>query len=414
MRQLRKKIYGCAPAHTVYLGPGRKEFHPKKPRPGLEHYILEAGRASVGKVSNPSAIDQGVIGNFMASRFNKQGHLAALMPEVYDGLLHKPCTRVEGACGSGGMAVAAAANALLSDMADAVLVIGVELQNSVKAIYGADILAGAGHYSRERKNGHTFFFPSLFSDRAGAYYARHGKEESRQGMAEWYSLAIENARRNPNAQEHHNADPDLRTTGMTPCNPKAFLEHINFYDCSKVTDGASALILASEEGLQNLGVPLGEAAQIVGIGQCEGNLARDPEDLARLDTTAAVAAAALEMAGAKADQLGLLEVHDCFSITGLLALEAVGLAEPGKAAAYVRDGKTRVDGECPTNMTGGLIGFGHPTGATGVRQVADMVQQFTGQAGDCQVNFSDSKPYAMSINMGGNDKTLVSFVMSAS
>ena len=289
-----------------------------------------------------------------------------------------------------------------------------ELQNSVKAIYGADILAGAGHYSRERKNGHAFFFPSLFSDRAGAYYARHGKEESRQGMAEWYSLAIENARRNPNAQEHHNADPDLRATGMTPPNPKAFLEHINFYDCSKVTDGASALILASEEGLKKLGVPLDEAAQIVGIGQCEGNLARDPEDLARLDTTAAVAAAALEMAGAKADQLGLLEVHDCFSITGLLALEAVGLAEPGKAAAYVRDGKTRVDGECPTNMTGGLIGFGHPTGATGVRQVGDMVQQFTGQAGDCQVNFSDSKPYAMSINMGGNDKTLVSFVMSAS
>ena len=120
------------------------------------------------------------------------------------------------------------------------------------------------------------------------------------------------------------------------------------------------------------------------------------------------------MAGARSSQLGLLEVHDCFTISGMLSLEAVGLAEPGKAAAYLLEGKTRADGECPTNMTGGLCGFGHPTGATGVRQVGDMTLQLTQQAGDCQVRFSDRKPYAMSINMGGNDKTVVSFVMGAS
>jgi acetyl-CoA C-acetyltransferase/acetyl-CoA acyltransferase len=233
-------------------------------------------------------------------------------------------------------------------------------------------------------------------------------------MAEWYALAVENARRNPNAQEHHNADSDPRATGMTEPNPKAFLEHINVFDCSKVTDGASALILASEEGLNNLGVPKEKAALIKGMGHCEGNLAQDPPDLCRLDTTAAAAQAALETAGARPEELGLLEVHDCFTITGLLSLEAVGLAEPGKAASYLLDGKTRLDGECPTNATGGLCGFGHPTGATGVRQVADMVLQLTNQAGDCQVKFTDNKPYALSINMGGNDKTLVSFVMSAS
>ena len=232
-------------------------------------------------------------------------------------------------------------------------------------------------------------------------------------MAEWYALAIESARRNPNAQEHHNADPDPRATGMTPPNPKSFLEHINVFDCSKVTDGASAVILATEEGLKKLGVPMDQAAEMVGFAHCEGNLAKDPEDLTRLATTEAVTAEALAMAGAKPSELGLLEVHDCFTITGLLALEAVGLAAPGKAAAYLLDGKTALGGECPTNPTGGLVGFGHPTGATGVRQVADMVQQLTGQAGDCQVKFSDAKPYAMSINMGGNDKTVVSFVMRA-
>jgi len=413
MRKLRKKIYGCAPAHTIYLGPGRKEFNPKKPRPGIEHYIFEAGRASLAQVADPTAVDQGVIGNFMASRFNRQGHLAAFLPAVHETLLHKPCTRVEGACGSGGLAVTTAANALLSDMADAVLVIGVEVQNTVKAIYGADILAGAGHYSRERKNGHAFFFPDLFSRRAGAYYERHGHDDARRAMAEWYALAVENARRNPNAQEHHNADPDPRATGMTPPNPKSFLEHLNVFDCSKVTDGASALILASEEGLKKLGVPKDQAALVAGIGQAEGDLTRDPDDLCRLDTTAAAACAALGSAGTNSKELGLLEVHDCFSITGLLSLEAVGLAEPGRAPAWLLDGNSRAEGTCPTNITGGLCGFGHPTGATGVRQVADMTLQLTGRAGDCQVRFTDRKPYAMSINMGGNDKTVVSVVMAA-
>ncbi len=413
MRKLRKKIYGCAPGHTIYLGPGRREFHPKKPRPGIEHYIFEAGRESLAQIPNPEAIDQGFVGNFMASRFVKQGHLNALLPAVHESLLHKPCTRVEGACGSGGLAVSTAATAILSDLADAVLVIGVEVQNSVKAMYGADILAGAGHYSRERKNGHVFFFPNLFSERAGAYYERFGKEQTRRGMAEWYALAVENARNNPKAQEHHNTNPDLRATGMTPPNSEAFLEHLNVYDCSKVTDGASALVLASEEGLKKLGVPKDKAALMVGIGHCEGDLTKDPEDLCRQDTTAAAAAAALEMAGAKPTELGLLEAHDCFTISGMLTLEAVGVVQPGKSAAYLLDGKTRADGECPTNMTGGLCGFGHPTGATGVRQVADLIMQLTGQAGDCQVNFTDKKPYAMSVNMGGNDKTVVSFVMRA-
>ena len=336
-----------------------------------------------------------------------------MLPAVHETLLHKPCTRTEGACGSGGLAVSAAANALLADMADAVLVVGVEVQNTVKAMYGADILAGAGHYSRERKDGHVFFFPNLFSDRAGAYYEKWGQEETRRGMAEWYALAIENARRNPKAQEHHNADPDPRATGMMPPNPRAFLEHINVFDCSKVTDGASALILASEEGLERLGVPREEAALMVGIGHCEGDLTQDPPDLCELTTSRAAAHAAMESAGIDASELGLLEVHDCFSISGLLSLEAVGLAEPGKSAQYMLDGKTHAKGECPTNPTGGLCGFGHPTGATGVRQVADMTLQLTGQAGDCQVNWTDAKPYAQSINMGGNDKTVVSFVMRA-
>ncbi len=411
MTKLRKPLFACAPFHTTYLGPGRKEFHPKKPRPGIEHYIFEAGKGCLTQVASPGALDEAVIGNFMASRFVRQGHLAAFLPAVHESLLHKPCTRVEGACGSGGMAVSAAVKSVLSDQADTVLVIGVEVQNTVKAVYGADILAGAGHYSRERKEGHAYFFPNLFSDRAGACYERYGRDTFRKGMAEWYALAVENARRNPNAQEHHNSDADLRATGLTEPNPKAFLENISVFDCSKVTDGASALIVASEEGLGKLGVERAAAVEFAAIAHVEGDITKDPADLCRLDTTAAAAARALEGAGATPAELGLLEVHDCFTVSGLLSLEAVGLAEPGKAPEYVLDGKTRAGGECPVNMTGGLVGFGHPTGATGVRQAADLVLQLTEKAGDCQVGFTDEKPCAMFINMGGNDKTLISAVM---
>ncbi len=411
MKSLRKKVYACAPFHTLFLGPGRKEFHPKKPRPGIEHYIDEAGKGCLAQVKNPGALDEAVIGNFMASRFNRQGHLAAFMPSVHETLMYKPCSRVECACASGGVAVATGVKSVLAETADAVLVMGVEVQNTVKAIYGADILAGAGHYSRQRKTGHAYFFPNLFSDRAGACYAAGDRDTIRRGMAEWYALAVENARRNPNAQEFHNGDPDLRSTGLMEPNPKAFLEHINVFDCSKVTDGASAVIIASEEGLAKLGVDKEKAAEFVGLAHAENDITKDPDDPCRLDTTAAAAGRALEMAGAAPGELGLLEVHDCFTISGMLSLEAVGLADRGKAAGYLLDGKTSSDGECPVNMTGGLVGFGHPTGATGVRQVADLVQQLTGEAGDCQVRFSSDKPYGMFINMGGNDKTVVSAVL---
>lgn len=411
MKKLRKPVFACAPAHTLYLGPGRKEFHPKKPRPGIEHYIFEAGKDCLAQVANPDALDEAVIGNFMAARFNKQGHLGAFLPAVHESLLHKPCSRVEGACGSGGMAVATAVKSVLADQADAVLVVGVEVQNTVKAIYGADILAGAGHFSRERKSGHAFFFPNLFSDRAGACYERFGRDTFRKGMAEWYALAVENARRNPNAQEHHNTDSDLRATGLTEPNPRAFLEHINVFDCSKVTDGASAFIVASEEGLQKLGVGKDRAAEFASVAHAEGDITKDPSDLCRLDTTAAVAAKAFELAGIGPSDLGLLEVHDCFTVSGLLSLEAVGFADAGQASRFVLDGQTRADGACPVNMTGGLVGFGHPTGATGVRQAADLVLQLTRRAGDCQVDLEDAKTHAMFINMGGNDKTLVSAVM---
>jgi len=411
MKALRKPVYFTAGYNTVSFGSGRKEFHPKKPRPGIEHYITEAGKGVIQQINDAKHVDEGVIGNFMAARFNRQGNLASLMVNVDPSFEYKPMVRVEGACGSGGLCLSTASKTVLSDMADVVLGIGVEVQNTVKAIYGADILAGAGHYAGERKDGHAYFFPAKFSDRAGACYEKFGHQKVREAMARWYEQAILNARKNPKAQEYHNRIDDLFAAGMTPPYPKAFCEHINVYDCSKVSDGASALIIASEEGLNKIGVAKDKAVELVGLGVAVADLTKPPEDQTRMTTVASAVKKAYEVAGVGPKDIGVLEVHDCFTIGGILEMEASGFAEYGAGFDFVSSGQTRPDGTIPTNATGGLIGFGHYTGGTGVRQAVDLIHQLTGQAGDCQVNLPSEKPYGLMISMGGNDRTVVSCIL---
>jgi acetyl-CoA acetyltransferase len=406
MKKLRKPVYLTAGSNTVSFGSGRKEFNPKAERPGLEYYIAEAGKGVLAQINDPNNIDEGVISNFMAARFCKQGNLPGLIPIIHPSLEYKPCTRVEGACGSGGLALYTSMKSVLSDVSDVVLAIGVEVQNTVKAVYGADILAGAGHYITERKEGHAYFFPAKFSDRAGEYFKKYGQEKTRKAMAKWFELAVLNARKNPKAQEYHNSIEDLFGAGMTPPNPKGFCEYINVYDCSKVSDGASALLFASEEGLKKLGIDKKDAIEVVGFGQSQADLTKKPDDMTKLATTRKSVEKAYASSGLGPKDIGILEVHDCFTIGGLMHLEATGIVGPGEAPDFVCEGKTKIDGEIPTNATGGLVGFGHYVGGTGVRQAVDLIHQLTGKAGDCQVRVNPNKPFGLMISMGGNDRTV--------
>jgi acetyl-CoA acetyltransferase len=407
--KLRKKVYMAAGYNTISLGTGRKEFNPKKERPGLDEYIKEAGQGVLKQVGGAKNIDEAVIGNFMAARFNKQGHLAAFIPMIDPGLKFVPSTRVEGACGSGALALATGIKSVLAETSDCVLAMGVEVQNTLKAIYGADVLAGAGHFS-ERKDGHAYFFPGKFSDRAGAYYEKFGKDYARNAMAVWFKNAIENARLCPTAQEYHNAAPDLMKLGLMEPNPRGFVDNLNVFDCSKVSDGASAIAILSEEGLAKAGIDKKDAVEVTGLGMAEYNIAESPTDLTVMETTAVAVKKALESAGITKEQIGTVETHDCFTIAGILAVEAIGLAPHGKGAEYVAAGKTARNGEVPFNTTGGLVGWGHPTGATGVHQAVTIWEQLTGKTGDAQIEIKAEKPYGLTINMGGDDKTVVAIV----
>ncbi|MFC2135993.1 3-ketoacyl-CoA thiolase [Bacteroidota bacterium] len=297
----------------------------------------------------------------------------------------------------------------MAETADVVLTIGVEVQNTVKAIYGADILAGAGWF-QERKEGHAYYFPGKFSDRAGAYFEKFGREKTKKAFAKWFSNAIENARLCPTAQEFHNKVEDLATLGMTEPNPKAFVDHLSVFDCSKVSDGASCITIVSEEGLKKIGIDKKDAVEVVGWGQAVGDLTKQPDDLTILDTTKIAVKQALDSAGITIDDLATVELHDCFTAAAVLAVEAIGFAKHGEGAEFILAGNTARDGKIPMNTTGGLIGWGHPTGATGVHQAVTIWEQLTGKAGDAQIKISDDKPYGLSINMGGDDKTLVAIV----
>lgn len=406
MKSFRKRVFAAAGFTTVFMGSGRKEFNPSKPLRPFEEYLKETAEGTCAQLGQ-NAIEEGIIGSFMSSRFIKQANLPGFLPYMVPQLQGRACTAVEGACGTGGRAIAMGLRSVLSDISDTVFVTGFEMQNAVKAVYGADILAGAAYYAGERKNGEAFFFPGIFAERAGAYYQAYGYDEARRGMAKWYEQSILNARKNPKAQEYQNTTADLFGLAMAKPDPAKFVPNLNQCDCSKVTDGATSLIIASEEGLKACGVPLVESVEIIGLGEAEADITRKPGDLTLLSTTVQAVVKALTQARITKEELALLELHDCFSITALLALEAIGFAERGKAPAFILEGKTAPGGMIPTNLSGGLSGFGHPTGASGVRQLVDLLLQSTGKAAN---KIAMKTPFGMMISMGGNDKTVTCII----
>ncbi|MBE0661332.1 MAG: 3-ketoacyl-CoA thiolase [Bacteroidales bacterium] len=409
MKKLRKRVFLTAGYNTVSMGTGRKEFNPKKKMPGLEHYMKEAGQASIAAVGGAQNIDECVVGNFMSARFNKQAHLGAFMPMIDEGLRYKPAVSVEGACASGGLALLTGIRSVLAETADMALVIGVEVQNTLKAIYGADVLAGAGWFPK-RKEGHAYFFPGQFSNRAGAYFEKYGRDYTRKGFARWYRNAIENARLCSTAQEYENKVEDLEKLALSEPMPAVFTDYLNVFDCSKVSDGASSIIVASEEGLEKAGIPLSEAIEIIGWGQAEDDLTKEPDDPTRLSTMAESVKQALASANITINELATIELHDCFTIAGILAMEAIGFAKQGEGAKFVAEGHTARNGKIPVNTTGGLVGWGHPTGATGVHMAVTIWEQLTGKAGKSQIEIPADRPYGLSVNMGGDDKSLVAIV----
>jgi acetyl-CoA acyltransferase len=391
--------------HPDFIWKGHPDFG-RRDNPTLEDTITTSVRGALDATGvQAEQIQKAWIGNFVGELFSNQGHLGAAVVGAHPGLMYKPVMRVEGACASGGLAFACAVDAIRAGT-DVALVVGAEVQTTATARQGGDYLARAAHYARQRALD-DFTFPALFGWRTKHYQAAFGVTDEDIGRVAVKAYA--NANRNPLA--HMKAVKlDLATASSANDKNPTFLSNAEFNpyikmsDCSQVSDGGSALIAVSEEGLRQLGKTPADAIELVALAHTTSNLYEDGDPTV-LDTTQVAARRAYAEAGIRPSDVRVAEVHDCFTVTELLMYEALGFAAPGQGNRLVREGRTEIGGDIPVNTGGGLVGFGHPVGATGVKQILEIHRQMKGRCGDYQV--AGSPDVGLTANMGGNDKTVV-------
>ena len=410
MKPLRR-VFVVGGAHSPYLGRGRQEFiwkgHPEfgvRANPSLEDHL---GLAAMGAFETtgvpPAAIEKAYVSNFLGECFSRQGHLGAMLAAVHPDLEGIPIARIEAACASGSAAVAACMDAMQGG-ANVTMVVGVEVETNASTRDGVDYMARAAHYEKSREWDY-FTFPYVFARRARHYKEAFGATSS--DLARVVAKAYGNANRNPQAKMHTvtmsaEAAETISEHNAHFLSDPAYREHIRQSDCTTFTDGGSAGILATEEGLEALGIPTEQCTEILAYGHSVAGLGKET-DPTRLVNMARAAHSAYRDAGIEAADVGLVEVHDCFSINELQHYEALGLCDWGEAPKLLSSGATRIEGRIPVNTGGGLLGCGHPIGATGVRQVVDVWRQMKGLCGDYQV--PETPMLGVTANLGGDDRT---------
>lgn len=403
-------IYVVGGDLTTFIGKGHPDFDEDGDNPSLEDHLTDAIRGSLEETGvDPDAIDRGYIGNFAAECFANQGHMGALAARAHEAFRGKPFQRVEGACASGGLAVLNAVDALQLGH-DVVLAAGAEVQTTVSARDGAAYLARAAHWETEREID-DFTFPAMFARRAKHYKEKYGITDEDIG---WVTAkAYANANKNPYAHKREaevSYEDAIEESDQNFCflRNEELKPHLKTLECSQVTDGASSVVLATESGLDQLGIDTSDCVRVDSYGWSTSPLG-DVDDYTELGNTKQAVQEAYDDATLKPSEVDVAEVHDCFAVTELLMYEALGFANPGEGAQLAESGETQIDGDIPVNTGGGLIGFGHPVGATGVKQVLEIYRQMKGLCGDYQI--PETPDVGLTANMGGDDRTTVSFVL---
>ena len=354
------------------------------------------------------------VANAMGELYIEQGHLGSMVASVVPSLSGVPATRHEAACASGGVAVMAAMADLESGRYDVALVLGVEIERNVPGTVGAGYLASAAWVGHEG-DGQDFVWPFTFSEIAEEYDRRYGlKDEHLRRIA---AQNIANAKANPKAQTRSWVTPPECFTDDDKANPQV-VGRVRRYDCSQVTDGGAGIVLVSDRWLrENRGTVGGPVARIAGWGHRNASLhLRDKLDAsADADYVFPHVRDAISDAFSRAgidDVFALdgIETHDCFTISQYMAIDHFGITKAGCSGDAIDSGITARDGQLPINPSGGLIGGGHPVGATGVRMLLDSYLQVTGQATGYQVE--GARRFA-TLNFGGSTATVVCTVIEA-
>lgn len=355
------------------------------------------------------------VGNFIAEQYINQGHLGAFITEVSPAFYGVPSARYEAACASSSVALDAAITKIQNGDYDVAVVIGWELMKTVDSKVGGDILGRAAYYEKEGK-GIDFPFPKLFGRLADETIHKYRLDENRymNALAQISAINYSNAKKNPMAQTRKwfmNFDQaNMRGTGTNPLVGGKLATS----DCSQVTDGAAVVVLCSEKFMKERGM---ETAPIVkGYGHRVAPIRFDKkmEDSKKseyiLPWTRQAVLDAYRRSGLTIDDIDVFETHDCFTSSEYAAISAFGITKPGEEWNAVEDGTIAFNGAKPVNPSGGLIGCGHPVGASGVRMFLDIYKQVSGKAGKYQVK-NGHVNNAMMLNIGGSATTNYVFIV---
>jgi len=401
------------PEQVYVLGTGRTDFkrNLKKEGKSLRDVIVEAGRAAIEDAGvDPSVVQSGVVGNFAAGRLTKQLHLGALLCDIDESMRGIPTFHAEAACASGSVAMVAAFHQVMGGIYDAVIVVGAEQQKTMPPNEVGDVLASAGDYAVERPKYGELTFPALFGHVAQMYAEKYGLDSKALTAVSFKNRT--HATLNPLAQMRDTPITEEFACTVNEKNPM-IADPLKLVDCSQITDGAAATLLVSERFLKKLGKSKKQAIKLLGFGSSTDYLPVDRKDAPVFSIARRAAKQAYSMAGCGPKDIHGVDVHDCFSISEIVAYEILGLAENGEGAKLAMSGATRLR-QCggtgkaaPVNPGGGLIADGHPVGATGVRQVVEAVAHLRGEAGQRQID--GAKKY-LTFNMGGSMTTSVACV----
>jgi acetyl-CoA C-acetyltransferase len=327
----------------------------------------------------PELIDVGSIGAACNFSLNEQGLLAGLMAMI-PGMQGKPIEAVENACATGGQAIISVIHKLQLGLGDVGIAVGFEkMRDNDGKMDGKLIGKILGFFSHpEEREGKVFVFPHLFAEVMDAYIKQHKVTE--QELAQIAVVEYANAKQNPFAQMKIDLTLD-QATKIEGAN-RYIVDGLPLktYDCSQITDGYAAIIVATSEGLAKLGIPKRDCVEILGYGQATDPLKKGGRDVLRPAGAYTAMTKAYQMADVTPKEVNVAEIHDCFTVMGAIGTEVIGKAEYGQGARYWNEGKASLAGACAINTSGGLIAKGHPIGATGIAMVGWSTWQLLGKA----------------------------------
>ncbi|MCX8175428.1 MAG: thiolase domain-containing protein [Candidatus Micrarchaeota archaeon] len=380
---------------VAIVGVGMTKFGEEWTR-GYRDMLIEAGSRALADCNlHGEEIDALYVGTMAPGSLVGQEHVGALVAD-FMGLTPIPATRVEAACASGGVALRTGYLAVASGAHDCVVVGGVEKMTDTPGEEVASALGGAGDQEWELFMGATF--PAIYALMARRHMFEYGTTEEQMA-----SVAVKN---HANAAKNRYAHFQNEITLETVMNSKYIASPLKLFDCSPITDGAAAVVLMPLEKAKRY---TSQPIEIVASAQASDALALHSRHCeSELHSTKVAAKKAFEQAGISPSDVDVAEVHDCFTIAEIMAIEDIGFFKKGEGGKASQEGRTALGGEIAINTSGGLKGCGHPVGATGVKQAVEVVWQLRGQAEGRQVEGAE---IGLTHNVGGSGATAVVHIM---